>query len=96
MEPAETPNLETLPRGPDSTQIAKWITTWTPAHFHTRGRWRIGVIRAWVRLNDGRWAAHVDHAGEGMHDGWQQSTWILYRAGGILPVKPAPPNATGH
>lgn len=91
VQPADPPDLETLPRGPASDQIARWVTTWKPAHFHVRGRWRVGIVRDWVHLADGRWLAHLDHAGDGMHDGWQQSTWAFYAPGGIVPVDPVPP-----
>jgi hypothetical protein len=90
VQPTDPPDLATLPRGPDSDQIAQWITTWKPVHFRARGQWHIGVIRAWVHLANGTWIAHIDHAGEGMHDGWQQTSWVIYRADAILPVNPAP------
>lgn len=87
---ADLPNLQTLPRAPDSSQVAQWTTAWKPVHFRTGGTWRVGVLRAWIRLADGRWIAHIDHAGGGMHNDWQQSTWAVYNPALIVPVDPVP------
>jgi len=87
----EPPDLETLPRAPADGDITRWITTWRPVHFRTGGTWHVGVLRAWIHLTDGRWVAHIDHAGAGMHDGWQQSTWAVFNPALILPVDPVPP-----
>lgn len=86
----DLPNLQTLPRAPADTDIARWVTTWKPVHFHAAGAWQVGVLRAWIHLTDGRWIAHIDHAGGGMHDGWQQSTWAVFDPALILPVDPVP------
>lgn len=90
MPTPELPELETLLAAPAPEQVSKWVTTWTAIHFHTRGTWHVGVLRAWIRLTDGRWIAHIDHAGGGMHSGWQQTTWAVYDPALILPVNPVP------
>lgn len=95
VPPTNPPDIETIPRAPDSADVARWITCWTPVHYRTRGTWRIGIIRAWIRLNDGRWIAHIDHAGDGMHTSWQQTTWAVYAAGSIVPVDPVPHGVAG-
>lgn len=87
---ADLPSLQTLLCAPESGAITKWITAWKPVHFRTGGTWRIGVLRAWILLTDGRWVAHIDHAGGGMHDDWQQSTWAVYDPALVIPVDPVP------
>lgn len=84
------PDLERLLRAPATDTITKWVTAWKPVHFHIHGTWHVGVLRAWILLTDGRWIAHIDHAGGGMHDDWQQSTWAVYDPALILPVNPVP------
>lgn len=87
---ADPPNLEILPHAPADTDVAKWVVAWKVVHFRTRDTWQVGVLRAWILLHDGWWVAHIDHAGGGMHNDWQQSTWVVYDTALVVPVNPVP------
>lgn len=71
-------DVAALPRPPQQDTARQWITTWRPVRFRHRGAWRIGVVKAQVQLADGTWVLLIEHASDGMHDGWSAMLWARH------------------
>lgn len=67
-----------LDKAPKQEAVRQWLVTWRPVRFCHRDRWRFGVVKAQVQLADGRWVVLIEHAADGMHDGWSAMLWAVH------------------
>jgi hypothetical protein len=74
----EVPDVTVFTPPPHKYNTRQWLTTWRAVRFKHDGRWRFGVVKAQVQLTDGRWVHLIEHAADGMHDGWSSMVWAVH------------------
>ncbi len=80
-------DVAVLDKPPDREAVRRWLVAWRPVRFRHRGRWLIGIVKVQAQLQDGRWVLLIEHASDGMHDGWSAMLWAVHDGTLIVPLQ---------